>query len=492
MTTISTNVSTSTGTTSTGTTSTGTTTGSTASGSTTTGSTNLSSIISAAGIGSGLDVTAIVTALVNARKAASQSQIDTKTAAATAQISGLTALKSALSGVSSALATLTTDSTYGSYTATLADSSIGTTSTLTSAVPGQYAVNVSQLATAQKRTSAVYDTKAAIGAGTLTVGIGTASMDISVSATATMADIASAINASTSNPGVTATVVNGTGGSQLLLSSNKTGVANGYTVSSSSDSSSGLATFATALNTAGTTEAQDAKLTIDGIAATSASNNVSGVLDGVTLNLAKTGSTTLTVTQDTSKITAAITGLVTAYNTYNSTVTALDAYDSSTGTTGALLGDPLLNSVKRAMSSLMGSSVAGNAFGTLANLGVTRASDGSMSVDADKLSAALATDPTSVKNLFTGTNGIATKLQTAVTGFVANNGTIATKVTSLNASLTRIDTQQTALDARMSVYQKMLNAQYTKLDTMVTTLNSTSSYLTKALAGLEATYTKSD
>lgn len=487
MTTISTNVSTTTGTTSTGTTSTGSTsTGST----TTTGSTNLASTISAAGIGSGLDVTAIVTALVNARKAASQSQIDTKTAAATAQLSGLTALKSSLSDVSTALAALTTDSTYGSYAATLGDSTIGTTSTLTSAVPGQYAVNVTQLATAQKRTSAVYDTKAAIGAGTLTVGVGTASMNISVSATATMSDIAAAINSSTSNPGVTATVVNGTGGSQLLLSSNKTGVANGYTVSSSSDSSSGLATFATALNTAGTTEAQDAKLSIDGIAATSASNNVSGVLDGVTLNLAKTGSTTLTVTQDTSKITTAITNLVTAYNAYNTTVTALDAYDSSKGTTGALLGDPLLNSVKRAMSSLMGSSVAGNAYGTLANLGITRASDGSMSVDSAKLSAALATDPTSVKNLFTGASGIATKLQTAVTGFVSNNGTIATKVASLNASLTRIDTQQTSLDARMAVYQKMLNTQYTQLDTLVTTLNSTSSYLTKALAGLEATYTK--
>jgi flagellar hook-associated protein 2 len=488
MTTISTNVSPSTGTTSTGTTSTGTT----STGSTSTGSTNLASTISAAGIGSGLDVTAIVTALVNARKAASQSQIDTKTAAATAQLTGYAALKSALAGVSTALATLTTDSTYGSYAATLGDSSIGTTSTLTSAVPGQYAVNVTQLATAQKRTSAVYDGKAAIGAGTLTVGIGTASMNIPVSATATMADIAAAINKSADNPGVTATVVNGSGGSQLLLSSNKTGVANGYTVSSSSDSSSGLATFATALNTAGSTDAKDAQLTIDGIPASSASNNVSGVLDGVTLNLAKTGSTTLTVTQDTSKISDAITGLVTAYNTYNTTVTALDAYNTSTGTTGALLGDPVLNSVKRAMSSLMGGAVAGNAFGTLANLGITRAADGSMSVDSAKLGSALATDPTSVKNLFSGTNGIATKLQTAVTGFVSNSGTIATKVASLNASLTRIDTQQTALDARMAVYQKMLNTQYTKLDSLVTTLNSTSSYLTSSLKALEATYTKSD
>ncbi len=447
-----------------------------------------SGTLSASGIGSGLNVSSIVTALVNARKAASQNQIDSRTKQTNNLLTGLSSLNSALGGIQSALSTLTSINTFSSYNATLTpgagSSSIGTATTMSSAHPGSYTIAVSQLATAQKRASDPVATGTAVGDGTLTISVGTSTMNVAVSATNTLADIATAINGASSNPGVTATIVNGVNGQQLMLSSSKTGVANAFSVSANATSSSGLQSLATALNTAGSNEAQDAKLTIDGIAVTSASNSVSGKMDGVTLNLTATGTNTLTVAQDNTAATNAIQGFVDAYNSYASTVASLSSYDKSTGAAGVLLGDTTLTSVQRQVNSVLSGAVPGNSIGTLANLGVTRNADGTLSLDTSKLSAAFQSNASAVKDLFAGTNGYATRLNTAIDSYTSSNGIIPTRMNSLNNTLTQLSQQQTSLNARMATYQKQLQSQYTALDTLMSSLNNTSSYLTTALAQL--------
>jgi flagellar hook-associated protein 2 len=464
-----------------------TSTGGTGSGTGT--NTSGSGAISSAGLASGLDVQAIVTALVNAKAAPSQTQITNSTTQATNQQDGLNALKTALTALDTALATLTDASTYQTFNATLDDTTIASATTLTSAIPGSYAIDVTQLATAQKRSSGVVSTTATPGPGTLTIGVGKNSVNISVTATDTMASIAAKINSATGNPGVSATIVNGTGGSQLLLSSTKTGVANAFTISASSDSGSALAGIATALNTAGSSEAADAQLTIDNVPVTSASNSVSGALDGVTLNLTKTGSTNLTVSQNTDTIGSAVTGFVTAYNSYVTEANALSEFIPASGstpaTTGALIGDSTLNSIQRQISALMSATVPGNSIASLANLGITRSpTDGTLQVDSDTLNAAVSTNSAAVQDLFAGTNGYATKLQSTVEGYTANDGIIATRLTSLTNTLTGLGTQQTALNARMATYQAQLTTQYTQLDTLMASLNTTSSFLTTTLAAM--------
>jgi flagellar hook-associated protein 2 len=269
-----------------------------------------------------------------------------------------------------------------------------------------------------------------------------------------------------------------------MLSSSKTGVANAFSVSANATSSSGLQSLATALNTAGSNEAQDAKLTIDGIAVTSASNSVSGKMDGVTLNLTATGTNTLTVAQDNTAATNAIQGFVDAYNSYASTVASLSSYDKSTGAAGVLLGDTTLTSVQRQVNSVLSGAVPGNSIGTLANLGVTRNADGTLSLDTSKLAAAFQSNASAVKDLFAGTNGYATRLNTAIDSYTSSNGIIPTRMNSLNNTLTQLSQQQTSLNARMATYQKQLQSQYTALDTLMSSLNNTSSYLTTALAQL--------
>ena len=475
-----------------GTTTTTTGTGSSASSGLSSTSSPGSGLLSSAGIGSGLDVDSIITALVNAKQSGPAQQISNQTTQLQAQEAGLTALSSALSSLQSTLGTLGSSLTFSTYAATLGDSSLGTATTLPNAQPGTYSVVVNHLATAQKRASDAYASGSTVGAGTLTVSVGNQSMNINVAATDSISSIATAINQSSSNPGVQATIVNGANGAQLLLTSTKTGVANAFTVSAGSGSSAGLSALAATLDTAGSNEASDASLSIDGIAVSSASNSVSGVLNGVTLNLAATGSTTLTVSQDSSAATSAVNDFVSAYNSYISTVGTLSSYDSSSQQAGVLLGDTTLMSVQRQVNSVLSGSVPGNSIGSLAALGITRNADGTLSLDSGKLASALQNSPGAVQDLFAGSNGYATRLNGMLDGFTASNGIIATRTTSIQNQLSNLSQESTALTARMNVYAAQLRQQYTALDTLMSSLNNTSSYLTSSLQTLLSTYTSSN
>src|SRR6185312_4033068 len=105
-----------------------------ASSSSSTGSSNSNisgtGLLSSLGLGTGLDVNAIITALVNAQEAGPQAQITNQTNLDNNKIAGLTALQTALSGVQSALNELTSSNTYSTFTTTLSNTSLGTASTL--------------------------------------------------------------------------------------------------------------------------------------------------------------------------------------------------------------------------------------------------------------------------------------------------------------------------------------------------------------------------
>lgn len=446
-------------------------------------------LLSSLGLGTGLDVNAIITALVNAQEAGPQAQITNQTNLDNNKIAGLTALQTTLSGVQSALNELTSASTYATYTTAFSNTSLGTASTLPDASPGTYSLNVTQLAAAQKSVSAAQASTATVGTGTLNISVGGKTMNVAVGATDTLSSIASNINNGSGNPGVTATIVAGVNGNQLVLTSTSTGSANAFSVSAGSGSSSGVSTLASALNTP-STAAANAQLTIDGISVSSPTNSVSGALTGVTLNLSTTGSSQLTVAQSTTPITTAVNDFVSAYNTYASTVSQLQSYNSTTKVAGVLLGDATLSAVQSQISSVLGSKVSSSSVGSLANLGITRNADGTLALNSTTLANTLASNPSSVQQLFTGASGIATQLSTQVTGFNSSSGALQSRINNLNKDLTDLTSQQTALNARMAVYQSQLVQQYTGLSSLMSSLNNTSSYLTQAMNALTGTSSK--
>jgi flagellar hook-associated protein 2 len=328
-----------------------------------------------------------------------------------------------------------------------------------------------------------------VGTGTLTIAVGDAQMNLSIdSAHASLASIRDAINNAPDNPGVSATIVTGTDGAHLVLRGTRTGAANGFTVSSSGGDG-GLAALnydPSASTGNGLTvidAAQDAQYTIDGLAGHSAGNTVSTAIDGLTLNLAAVGSSTVTVSSDTSKATNAITNLVNTYNSFVGIYQNLTKYDATTGTAGALIGDATLNSIRSTLSSLVGGSSNGT---SLSDIGVTVQLDGTLKIDSGKLAGAVSGTGASLPSLLNGSDGLVAKFSSALNNWVGTNGILGTRTDGLNKQLSDLQDSQTALDNRMDALTTRYTAQFTALDTLMTKLNSTSSYLTQQFDALTA------
>jgi flagellar hook-associated protein 2 len=207
----------------------------------------------------------------------------------------------------------------------------------------------------------------------------------------------------------------------------------------------------------------------------------------VTLNLksAKSGTTlNLTVSDDQAAVIANVTKLVDAYNTMQGQLSSLGKYDAATKTGGPLLGDWLLSGTQFQLTRGMTDQVSGlnSSYSSLAAIGITTAADGTMSVDGTKLQAALTADGSSVAKLFSGPQGVATRLNDAVTKLLDSGGAIAARDVNLAAGQKDVGAQETALNARMAVVQARYLKQFNALDTLMSSLQSTSNYLTQQLA----------
>jgi len=452
--------------------------------------------------GSVINVSALVSEIVSAAQTPQQNLINSQTAAVTSQISALGTLKGALSTFQSALSALDTPHAFDSETATTSSSAF--TATVTSGAPvGTYNVTVSQLASAQQLLSGPFTGTgtASVGTGTLQISLGSSSFNVTIgTGEDTLNGIAAAINSANGNTGVTATVLQGTDGAHLLLTSTQSGAANTIGVSET-DSGTGLSALTYNIanadangNTANYTQeapAQDAKYSISGVAGTSPSNTVSNALTNLTLNLvSKTTSgtpATLTVSTDSTTIQSNISAFVDAYNTLLGTFSSLGSFDAASQTAGPMLGNALLSSTQNQMRSTIYGIVntGSSTYNSLASIGITTDKDGTLSLNSATLSNALATNFSAVSALFSSPGGgIATSLNTQLTTDLGSTGAIASNTTSLTSQETALSKKTTDLTAQMAALSASLTQQYSALNNLLSSLQTTSAYLTQAFASL--------
>ncbi len=453
-------------------------------------SSNSSALITSTGIGSGLDISAIVSSLTSAYGAAQTNQLTAQQTSLDAQVSAYGTFTSALDKLQATLPSLQDPSQLAGSSATVADSTIASATTTSDAVPGQYSLEIQNLATAATLTSQpVAGSTSVVGTGTLTIAVGGASTSINIDGTDnTLAGIASAINSATNNPGVTASVITTTAGARLLLAGTATGTANSITVTQSGGDG-GLSSLVydpadSITNLTQTQAAQDANFSINGYAATSASNVVSNAISGVTLNLLGTSAantpTTLRISADTTAASSSINAFVTAVNGVLSSIQTLTGYDPSTQTAGALNGNATLESFQNQLQNILNQAASSGSGGvkSLTDLGITAAADGSYATNATTLSNALSSSLTSVGNLLGGPNGIATQINNLLNGYTQPGGLLDTINQGLQSSLSNVAQQQTALNAELATYSATLTAQYNAMDTAIAQLKETQTYLT--------------
>ncbi len=452
-----------------------------------------STLITSTGIGSGLDIASIVSSLTTAHGAAQSAQLNAQSATLDSEVSAYGTFASALDTLKSSLSPLEVTSQLAGFAASVADKTIASATTTADAVPGQYSLQVNNLATAASLTSTALSATAAIGTGTLTVSVGSKSSAITInSSNNTLAGIAAAINSATDNPGVTASIITTTAGARLVITGTSTGAANAITVSQSGGDG-GLAPLAFDPANVGNTHieqltqsqaAADASFSINGFPATSANNQVSGAITGVTINLlgasAANTPTTLSVSPDTSSAATAVGTFVTALNGVISAIQTLTAYDPSTQTAGALNGNATLESFQNQLQGILGQINRGgtNPIQSLADIGITANTDGTYASDTTKLGNALTGNLAGVANLLGGTNGLATQLDSLVNGYTKTGGLLDNINQGLTAQLKTVTQQQDQLNAQLAIYSATLTAEYNAMDTAVAQLKETQQYLT--------------
>ncbi len=440
-----------------------------------------SGLLTSMGVGSGIDVGSLVDKLVAAKKAPQQNQITNASNSASTQLSALGQISAALSALQSAMAPLTNGSAFTARAVSSGDPTVFSASSNGNPVSGSYNVVVDHLASSLKASSGAFvDSNAPVGTGTLSITVGGQVMNLELDASNnSLAQVRDAINKASDNPGVSATIVNGTDGAHLVLSGTRTGAANGFSVSSSGGDG-GLAALNYDVNASSgnalsvINPAQDAAYSIDGLPGTSAGNTISGAIDGLTLNLVAAGSSTLAVSNDSSKASSALSNLVSTYNSFVGIYQNLTKYDATSGTAGALIGDATLNGINSTLSRIVGGTANGT---TLSSIGISLQVDGTLKLDNDKLTSTLSDGGKQVGNLFGGASGFAAQLNTSLNNWVGTRGVLASRTESISQQLQQLTAQQTTLNTRMDALTARYQAQFTALDTLMTKLNSTSSYL---------------
>ena len=456
----------------------------------TTATPSANALITSTGIGSGLDISSIVASLTSAHGAAQSAQLNAQESTLDSQVSAYGTFTSAVDTLKASLSALEVPSQLAGFQANVADKTIATATTTSSAVAGQYTLLVNNLASAATLTSAPVATpNTVIGTGTLNISAGASNVSINIdSSDDTLAGIASAVNAAPGNSGVTASILTTADGARLVLAGTATGAANGIKVTQSGGDG-GLSSLVYdpangVTNLTQTQPALDASFLINNLPATSASNVVSGAISGVSIDLLQASAantpTTLSVTPDSSTATAAVGTFVTALNGVLSAIQTLTAYDPSSQTAGPLNGDATLESFQSQLQAVLGRVVNGTGGGvsTLTDIGITANTDGSYSSDPTKLANALSASVSSVANLLGGANGIATQIDTLVTGYTKTGGLLDSINQGLENSLKSVASQQDALTAMLATYSATLTTEYNAMDTAVAQLKETQQYLT--------------
>ncbi|MCI4410360.1 MAG: flagellar filament capping protein FliD [Thiotrichales bacterium] len=367
-----------------------------------------SSILSSFGVGK-FDVNTLATTLANAGVAAQKANYTALQTKYTNQLNGMNTLQQAFKGLQVGLADLGSASTFTKVSATSSDSTALGVTVTGAPTAASYNVTINSLAQAHSVASqAVASQTSSIGTGTFNITVGGVAKSITIDSTNnTLAGLRDAVNQS--GLPVNAAIVNDGTGYRLLMSSQQSGASNAINVSvvdsdGNNTDTSGLSAFASN-NLTTTVAAQDASYTVNGLAMTSSTNTITGVIDGVTLNLnqANVGvNKTVTVAKDTSGIADKVKSMVDDYNAMIGIIGNLGAYstDEKDPTKGSLAGNAALRQVRSDMRDILNFRTTTGSVQSLADVGVMTNRDGTLGFDQTKLATALANDPTSVSRLF--------------------------------------------------------------------------------------------
>ncbi len=446
--------------------------------------------ITSLGIGSGIDIESIVNQLVAVERRPIQF-LETRQAEIDIQISALGLVQDSVTKFQSSISDLKLTTGFRSFSVTSSDDQVLTAEAGEGSVPISSDIEVLTLAQRNKLASTAYASgTSVVGDGQLDITVGADLFSISIDTNNnTLEGIRNAINDNLNNTGVSASIITADDGSHLVLTAEDSGTTNTLSVTVTGDgdgNDSDAAGLSNLVFVSGGTQnlqeidvAQDATLRVDGFDVTRSSNQISDVIEGVTLSLKDIGTTTLSVNEDRSVGKNAIEAAITAYNDL---ITSLNTQREST-----LQGESLLLGIESRVRQIFTDrfNVTGTNLQYLFDVGVTFDRDGILSLDSDKFDQTIEDDFNGVVQLFTDPeNGFSQAIDTVVSSYVDTGGLIQARTDGLTESRSQIDDDIERIEDRIVLTEQRLRRQYTALDSLVGQLNATSGFLTQQLANL--------
>lgn len=459
--------------------------------------------ISSLGLGSGLDLNGLLDKLTKAEQQR-LTPYTTKQSSYNSQITAYGTLKSSLEKFDNLSKEMAKEDFFKATTATEHDAFKITTNA--KAVPGNYVVEVSQLAQAQTLTTQAPINDQGVKLGTegatdrsLTITAGNPPKETKIPLSddqTSLVEMRDAINSA--KAGVTASIMRvGDNDYQLAISSSTTGENNKVSIKVDNDDKLGdilnydYTRGLTSMKE--TVPAQDAKLEVNGTAIKRSTNSISDALQGVTIDL-KTKTKpdekqNLVISTNTAGTTDKIKEWVDGYNSLLDTFNSLTKFtpvktgEAQNASNGPLLGDNTLRGIQSSIKSALSAAQDNPELKGLGNLGIsTNTKTGKLEIDSTKLKKALDDKPDQVTNFFAGNGkdtGMATEIHNEIQNYIKSGGIIENSTKSINTNLDRLNSQITTVTASIQNTIDRYKQQFVQLDTMMSKMNGTSNYLSQ-------------
>jgi flagellar hook-associated protein 2 len=204
----------------------------------------------------------------------------------------------------------------------------------------------------------------------------------------------------------------------------------------------------------------DSEIELNGIQVTRASNVISDALTGYTFTLNKQQQPTdQTVTiQSELDVAGVKNALKPLIDSYNELVTFFSNQKD------ALKNEASIRNLNNRVRSTVSQPVTGLGFGNpsrLSDIGMSVNSNGLLSISNDEIfTNALKNSQTNVANLFTSSNGFASKIKETITSFLGTDGIITSRSKSLSDQITTLTSNSKNLQSRIDRQADALRKQY--------------------------------
>lgn len=427
-------------------------------------------------------------------------------------ISDLGTIRSKVATFQDALKVLENPTNFNNSSASSSDSTVVSATANNAAVKGNHSVTVTTLATATRNTISGYASSTAsatVDAGTgFAITVAGITYDTKGNKTQSVAGVptttANAVTVLGANPTITdlKNWINGLGADVsasvtqttsstdwvLMIQGTKTGSANAVSFTGLT----GLTAPATLTNTPDTVAA-DASFTVNGTNFSRASNTVTDVIDGITLNLNKASGTAqmISVTRGNDISSETINTLVAAYNDVMNTYKTMTANSSNSDKPGNFANAPstlsFINQIKEGFAR--GISYVSN--GTrqtmsLSAMGIDLQLDGTAKFNSTSFATASAAGLRDIlaSGVTTGYVNGTSNLNTFINAQVKTGGLLSSQINSETDAVRTLTKRQDDIQIRLNSIQNNLIAQYSALNALLFQLSSTSNSLTSALDAL--------